>query len=302
MATFFRNLVGQTRGRQSSASFSSSVIIGGNQHRGSGIVGRSSTKSDSAIGKSGTTRTSVTSSTTTPKTSSPSKAGARTGEDPQSGKNKTLPLPSINSARGLFSPSSAFSLISSAFTGAAALFKRPVVTMASGDYSDKVKKTKDEWREILKYEEYKVLREAGTEPPRSGEYDKHYPKKGYYKCRGCGLPLYSFAAKFNSGCGWPAYDKCYHSKEWGAHCMFKEDHSHGMTRTEILCKRCDGHLGHVFYGEQGAGSERHCVNSVSVKYVDGEEPPDVQSGPLKAKISFKDVVQPESAPDNPANL
>jgi len=130
-----------------------------------------------------------------------------------------------------------------------------------------------------------VLRKKGTEPPRSGEYDKHYPKNGYYVCRGCKFPLYSFKAKFDSGCGWPAYNACYHSKEWGCHVSFEEDTSFGMTRTEILCKRCDGHLGHVFYGEQGVKSERHCVNSVSVKYVDGDPPEGLLNGPLKAQMT-----------------
>ena len=90
---------------------------------------------------------------------------------------------------------------------------------------------------------------------------------GHYACKACDLPLYSFASKFDSGCGWPAYDKCYHS-DVGCHVEFKVDNAHGMMRTEILCKKCDGHLGHVFFGEKGPNGERHCVNSVAVKYVD----------------------------------
>eukprot|EP00392_Amoebophrya_sp_AT5.2_P011112 g11187.t1 len=150
---------------------------------------------------------------------------------------------------------------------------------------EKIKKSDGEWKAILNAKEYEILRQKGTERPGTGEYDKHYPKTGYYACKGCGFPLYSYAAKFNSGCGWPAYNNCYHSKTAnGCHVAFVEDKSHGMVRTEILCKRCDGHLGHVFYGEMGPDTERHCVNSVSVKYVDAPEPGDVLSGPLKANM------------------
>ncbi|CAD7966951.1 unnamed protein product [Amoebophrya sp. A120] len=155
----------------------------------------------------------------------------------------------------------------------------------SGGKMEKVVKSEGEWKTILNAKEYDVLRNKGTERAGTGEYDKHYPKEGYYCCRACGFPLYSYQAKFNSGCGWPAYKDCYHSKAAnGSHIAYIEDRSHGMVRTEILCKRCDGHLGHVFYGEMGADSERHCVNSVSVKYVAGPEPGEVMSGPLKGKM------------------
>jgi len=150
---------------------------------------------------------------------------------------------------------------------------------------EKVKKSDAEWKAELNAEEYNVLRKKGTERAGTGEYDKHYPKTGYYVCKGCKLPLYSYKAKFNSGCGWPAYNQCYHSNEWGCHVKWEEDNSFGMVRTEILCKRCDGHLGHVFYGEKGPDTERHCVNSVSVKYVDGAEPEGLKAGPVKANIA-----------------
>ena len=78
-----------------------------------------------------------------------------------------------------------------------------------GEYE--VVKTEDEWQQALSSEEYRVLREKGTEPAGSGEYDKFYPQvgEGYFSCKACGNPLYSAAAKFNSGCGWPAFDKCF---------------------------------------------------------------------------------------------
>lgn len=149
--------------------------------------------------------------------------------------------------------------------------------------SDKIAKTDLEWQKQLSAQEFQVLRLQATERPGTHEYNKHYPKSGFYACKGCDLPLYSFRAKFDSGCGWPAYNACYHSDEMGGcHLEWIDDKSHGMTRTEMHCKRCGGHMGHVFYGEKGGDSERHCVNGVSVKYVDGPEPDNVRTGPMKS--------------------
>ncbi|EGD80339.1 SelR domain-containing protein [Salpingoeca rosetta] len=133
-----------------------------------------------------------------------------------------------------------------------------------------VKKTDQEWKSLLSREEYRILREKGTERAGSGEYDKFYPKKGegHFACRGCGNPLYSAAAKFNSGCGWPAFDKCYKGAV-----TTHVDNSFGMRRVEIVCGACGGHLGHVFEGERMTDTnERHCVNSVSIRFVKGVEP------------------------------
>eukprot|EP00668_Euglena_longa_P011932 GGOE01014353.1.p2 GENE.GGOE01014353.1~~GGOE01014353.1.p2 ORF type:complete len:182 (-),score=45.97 GGOE01014353.1:282-827(-) len=131
-----------------------------------------------------------------------------------------------------------------------------------------VAKSEDEWLQSLNREEFLILRQKGTERPFSGAYDKFYPKAGYFACRGCGNPLYSAAAKFNSGCGWPAFDKCYE----GA-IKAEVDTSHGMRRVEIMCAACSGHLGHVFEGEGWSDTnERHCVNSMSVQFVEGEAP------------------------------
>lgn len=116
--------------------------------------------------------------------------------------------------------------------------------------------------------EYQVIRLKGTELPGSGQYDHFYPKSGFFRCRGCGNPLYPSSAKFSSGCGWPAFDKCY-----AGAVKTTVDKSFGRVRTEITCARCDGHLGHVFEGElMTESNERHCVNSVSVVYDKGEEP------------------------------
>ncbi|PXF43174.1 Peptide methionine sulfoxide reductase B5 [Gracilariopsis chorda] len=123
-----------------------------------------------------------------------------------------------------------------------------------------------DWRSVLTREEYSIIRKKGTEYPGTGEYDSFYPKEGHFVCRACGNPLYSAESKFKSGCGWPAFDKCYRGGV-----AIERDASLGMVRTEILCAKCGGHLGHVFEGERFTQTnERHCVNSVSVKYVDGK--------------------------------
>lgn len=127
--------------------------------------------------------------------------------------------------------------------------------------------TEDEWKKFLTGEEYKIIRLKGTEYPGTGEYDGFYPKEGYFACRACGNPLYSAESKFKSGCGWPAFDKCYKGSV-----KTIADSSLGMRRVEILCANCEGHLGHVFEGERMTPTnERHCVNSVSVRYVKAKQ-------------------------------
>lgn len=108
--------------------------------------------------------------------------------------------------------------------------------------AERVEKSDAEWRAELSEAEYTVLRQKGTEPANSGEYNKLHTKKGegHFACRGCGAPLYSAEAKFNSGCGWPAFDMCY-----AGSVKTVVDNSYGMQRIEIMCNRCDGHLGHV---------------------------------------------------------
>ncbi|WP_422752703.1 peptide-methionine (R)-S-oxide reductase MsrB [Micromonospora sp. WMMD708] len=121
-------------------------------------------------------------------------------------------------------------------------------------------RTEDEWRVRLTPEEFRVLREAGTERPFTGEYvDTKTP--GVYHCRACGLELFSSDTKFDSHCGWPSFDDAIPGR-------VKEiqDRSLGMVRTEIRCARCDSHLGHVFHGEGFTPKDtRHCVNSVSIR-------------------------------------
>jgi peptide-methionine (R)-S-oxide reductase len=122
--------------------------------------------------------------------------------------------------------------------------------------------TDAEWRARLSPEEYRILRLGGTELRGTGALTDH-EAPGDYHCRGCGLHLYGSEHKFHSGCGWPAFDD-----EVPGAVKRLADRSHGMVRTEIRCRRCDGHLGHVFEGEGLTAKDvRHCVNSASLVFV-----------------------------------
>lgn len=134
-----------------------------------------------------------------------------------------------------------------------------VLAMASGPAS--VNKSEEEWRAILSAEQFRILRQKATEYPGTGEYDKHF-EEGIYNCSACGTPLYKSTTKFNSGCGWPAF---YEGLPGAINCSPDPD---GL-RIEITCAACGGHLGHVFKGEgfPTPTDERHCVNSISLKFV-----------------------------------
>ncbi|KAI7320701.1 putative methionine-R-sulfoxide reductase SelR, partial [Hortaea werneckii] len=129
--------------------------------------------------------------------------------------------------------------------------------------SHPVQKSEQEWQAQLSPDQFRILREKGTEPPFSGDYDKHYPSSGTYACAGCSAPLYTADQKFKSGCGWPAF----FDTVPGA-VTRHVDRTFGMERIEIVCTNCGGHLGHVFKGEgyPTPTDERHCVNSVSLKF------------------------------------
>ncbi|CAG8959025.1 hypothetical protein HYFRA_00012185 [Hymenoscyphus fraxineus] len=134
---------------------------------------------------------------------------------------------------------------------------------SSSKMSYPLQKSDDEWRAVLSKEQFRVLREQGTEAPYVGKYDKHMPETGVYTCAGCDAPLYKANHKFKSGCGWPAY----FDNIPGA-VTRHTDSTLGMQRTEIVCSNCGGHLGHVFKGEgyPTPTDERHCVNSISMKF------------------------------------
>jgi peptide-methionine (R)-S-oxide reductase len=119
--------------------------------------------------------------------------------------------------------------------------------------------TDDEWRVRRSPAEFRVLRQAGTEPAWTGEYTDT-KTKGVYRCRACGTQLFSSDTKFDSHCGWPSFDDALPGT-----IRYLEDRSHGMVRIEVRCARCDSHLGHRFDGERlTPKNARYCINSISL--------------------------------------
>ena len=117
-----------------------------------------------------------------------------------------------------------------------------------------------DWKKELTDEQYRILRKKGTEMPHSGVYNLHF-EKGTYCCAGCHEPLFESHTKFDAHCGWPSFDQSIEGKVG-----YVSDKTLGMIRTEIICKTCDGHLGHVFNDGPTKTGARYCVNSVSLKF------------------------------------
>lgn len=125
-----------------------------------------------------------------------------------------------------------------------------------------INKTEEQWKSELTTEQFYVIRQKGTDRPYTGKYDQHW-EAGTYECAACGNELFTSDTKFDAGCGWPSFYEALDKTK----IIEKKDLSHGMIRTEILCAKCGGHLGHVFDdGPKDKTGLRYCVNSTSINF------------------------------------
>ena len=131
---------------------------------------------------------------------------------------------------------------------------------------DKIERTEEEWRAILTPEQYRILREGGTERPFTGDL-LDAKGRGEFRCAACGEPLFDSEAKFDSGSGWPSFTEPMSDEAVDE----QTDTSHRMTRTEVRCARCESHLGHVFPDGPGPAGLRYCINSAALAFADEEE-------------------------------
>ena len=123
-----------------------------------------------------------------------------------------------------------------------------------------IEKTEAEWKELLGDEQYRVLRQKGTERPHTGKYNLHF-EDGTYKCGACNAELFESDSKFESSCGWPSFDEAIEGAV-----EYVKDTTLGMMRTEILCANCGSHLGHVFDDGPTETGQRFCINSASIDF------------------------------------
>lgn len=130
---------------------------------------------------------------------------------------------------------------------------------------DKIEKTEEQWKQELDSETYRVTRQAGTEVAFTGKYCD-LKDKGIYNCAGCGEPLFSSETKYDSGSGWPSFYAPADSEAVEQ----SDDHSHGMIRSEVVCSKCDSHLGHVFPDGPPETGLRYCINSASLAFKEEE--------------------------------
>jgi len=148
--------------------------------------------------------------------------------------------------------------------------------------NDKVKKTEPEWRGLLTPEQFRVMRECGTEPPFSGRYNDFF-ETGTYACAGCGTPLFRSQTKYDHGTGWPSFTAPIDEKN----VLYLEDNSHNMKRTEVRCAVCGAHLGHVFDDGPPPSSLHYCINSAALDFRPAkDEKPVPATGPKKATATF----------------
>jgi peptide-methionine (R)-S-oxide reductase len=133
--------------------------------------------------------------------------------------------------------------------------------MEGGAMEETVTKTEEQWKEELSPEQYEVLRRKGTEAPFTGKY-VHNHDDGTYRCAACGAELFSSDTKFDSGTGWPSFTEPMVAEK----VELREDNSHGMHRIEVVCRRCGGHLGHIFDDGPGPTGKRYCINSCSLDF------------------------------------